>query len=237
MKNFALQKRVPLMLAVAGLALAIAPCTRADSYTENMSFVGGGLSCSPACTGPYATMEVDLTSATTAVLTFTALTDDGTYQYLIGDDSQAVALNVNATSATVSGITATQLGGFTPIAYSPDYYFSSPQGYDSLGYYNLNIDGTGAGYSTAATEISFTLTDTGGTWGSAYDVLTNNGNGYHHDAAIPVYVCPEGSCDATNEITHGTVGASQVPEPASIVLLGTLLVALAGCTRRLLSTR
>lgn len=213
------------------MALATAPWARADidSYTENLSFVGSGLSCgTPACTGPYATLSVDLETTTTALITLTA-DSTANYQYLIGDDSQAAVLNVNSTNATVTGISATQLPGFTSISYTPHYYFGSPNGYDSLGYFNVNIDGTGSGFNTAATSISFTLTDVSGTWASAYNVLTNSGNDYNHDVGVPVYVCPAGSCTATSQITadHGTAGAAQVPESSSVLLLGAMMIALA----------
>lgn len=230
MKHLALPKRLLLMIVVAGVVLAIAPCVFADTeYTENISLIGQTTqACTPACTGPFATMSVDLTSLTTAVITLTG-DSNGTYQYLIGDDSQALALNIDATNASVSGISATYLPGFTANTYTPKYYFASPQGYDSLGYFNLNINGSGAGYDTAATEISFTVTDLSGSWGSAYEVLTSQGNDYGHDVGLPWYACPLSDCTASptlSEDGHGTAGAAPVPEPASIALLGGVLLVL-----------
>ena len=210
-----------------GLCLAMAPFAAADMYTEDLSIVGAGLSCSPACTGPYVSMTVDRTSPTIATITFDALSNS-TYQYLIGDDGQALALEVNATSASVSGISATQLPGFTSISYSPVYSFTPPgTGYDSLGYFNVLLDGTGAGYNTAATSISFTLTDNSGTWASVFDVLTSKGNDYGYAVGVHTYVCPDSSCATTDETTSGSVGAPPaVPEAASLPLLATGLAGL-----------
>jgi hypothetical protein len=104
-------RKLLCIVAVAGLTLAMSSLAMAD-YTENISINGAGLnSCSPACTAPYATMTVDLTSANTATITFNYV-DNGTYKYLLGDHTQALALNVNASSFTVSGITpSNSLGG------------------------------------------------------------------------------------------------------------------------------
>jgi hypothetical protein len=81
MKHLALPKRLLLMIVVAGVVLAIAPCVFADSdYTENISLIGQTTqACTPACTGPFATMSVDLTSTTTAVITLTG-DSNGTYR-------------------------------------------------------------------------------------------------------------------------------------------------------------
>jgi hypothetical protein len=223
-----------MMLVVA---LAMAPCIHADSYTEYISRQGTTFTCTPACLAPYATLEVDLTTDTTATITLTGL-DNGTYQYLIGDDSQGAALNVNSTNFTVSGITATQEAGFTSITYTPKYYIASPQGYDSLGYYNLNINGTGSGYNTAAMSISFALTDVSGTWADAAAVLTSVGNDYGYDVAVPIYVCPASNCTSSStvsEVAHGTAGASPIPEPASILMFGGILLLVGRSLRRRMS--
>jgi len=240
MKNVAVLKRVLMILVVAGVVLAMAPCIRADStYTENITVVGSAISgCSPACTGPWETMEVDLTSADTAVITITGLSN-GDYQYLLGDDSQALALNVNSNDFQVSGITATQVSGFTSITYTPHYYFTAPySGYDSLGDFNFVLDGTGAGFNTAAESISFTVTDeNGATWASVYNVLANNtGSSHPVDVGVHTYACIESDCTSSPTLSEegngGSYGASVVPEPASIALFGTVLCLVALARRR-----
>ena len=62
-------------------------------------------------TGPYASLQVNLTSPTTANLTFTSL-DNGGYTYLMGATGSA-DINVNAASWTLSALNGTNsISGF-----------------------------------------------------------------------------------------------------------------------------
>jgi hypothetical protein len=77
----------------------------------------------------------------------------------------------------------------------------------------------------ASDTISFTLTNTGGTWASASDVLVANAQGY--DAVAHIFVC-EGTgtdCNAsTDALATGFAGEGgvgvPVPEPSALLLLG-----------------
>ncbi len=222
-----------LSLVVVGFALAMtSPALADDVYTENISINGQGLS---GYTGPYATMTVDLTSSNTATVTFNSLINGG-YDYLIGDDSQALVLNINenGTSVSISNISSSNsLGGFTSPTLVGDFY-TTPQGFDSLGYFNFALNESPAGnFADSSTTISFILTDNGSTWSSASNVLTSVGNDYNHDVGIHVFPCPQGNCSVSSGIaTVYDAGASPVPEPTSIAMLGSGLLGLAGFARR-----
>jgi hypothetical protein len=177
-------RRTAARLAACGALASILAAGTASADSVSFQLTDGNLS---AYNGPYASVTVDLTSSTTAIITFTSLPGSssncgstGCY-YLMGDGGSA-AVNVNATSFSVSSISgANSLTGFTPGPYT-----TGSGNEDGLGNYNLRIDGFD-GWSHSADSITFTLTDISGTWASAYDVLIANNKGY--DAAIHFFPC------------------------------------------------
>src|SRR5690242_14889367 len=158
-----------ILSAMAIAALAVAPSAIADVvYT-----IGVPNTALTAYSGPYATTTVQLVDATHATITFDALTNGG-YVYLLGDGSEA-DVNVNATSWTISGISGSNpYPGFSlPGPYSD----AGSQNVSSFGVFNQAVNGFD-GFSHAAAEVSFLLTNTGGTWAADGDVLTPNADGY-----------------------------------------------------------
>jgi hypothetical protein len=171
--------------------------------------------------GPYGEMTIALTTATTATVTFTSDTVGGN-TYLFGDGTSA-GVNVNASSFTITGISGSNGGtGFTPGPYTVE----NPPGTTNVsefGLFNGVIDSFD-GYPNASDTISFTLTNTGGTWASASDVLVANADGY--DAVAHIFVCAgTGTCNAsTGALATGFAGersgSVSVPEPSALLLLG-----------------
>ena len=97
--------------AVSTLALA-GPTARAvvlDSADIAISVPNAALS---GFTGPYATLHIDLTSTTTADVTFTSLTNGG-FIYMMGDGGTA-DLNVNGIYTLGPVAEANSIAGFTP---------------------------------------------------------------------------------------------------------------------------
>jgi hypothetical protein len=192
---------------------------------------------------------VDLTSPTTATVTFTSL-DNGGNVYMMTDGSSA-DLNVNAAigNFTVTGLTGTKTpsggpnvacGAGVTCSISLSDTIQANQNVDGQGKFNLTIDSLASGPKQGETQISFTLTLTSGTWSSASNVLTPNGSG--NVAAVHVGAFAD-TCNGTitasgacSNFVSGSTGFSGVPAPVVGAGLPGLIAACSGlialCRRR-----
>jgi len=189
----------PILIAVACLGLQQA---KADSVTYMLT--NGN---SPSLgTGPFGTVTVSLTG-NTATITFTAAAG-----YLFVDGS-AVDVNVNANSWTVANITSNG----NPVS------DSGSGNVDGFGIFNQTLSQQNA--SNGASLVTFTLTNTSGTWASASQVLIANGSGW----LVAAHIFLVGS----NGITGFAAGnTTTVPDGGTtVMLLGAALGAL-GMARR-----
>jgi hypothetical protein len=213
-------------LFLLALALFVGRSAFADTFTYQLG--AGNSAITPAPYGlPYGTVLVNRTSTTTAVFTFTA---NSGYLFL---DSGSAAVNINATSWTIGNISATLLtGAATPL---PTNSGSGQE--DGFGNFNQTLDQFD-GFMDAMTTLSFTVTDTSGTWASVSNVLAANNNG--NFVAAHVGVCNVKPCvtsaNGGSFLSTGyasETGATNVPEPSSLWLLGSGFLALPAIARRL----
>jgi hypothetical protein len=216
--------RAAMLFALAGcLSLVCAFQTKADTTTITISNPNTAIAC---CTGPYATVDINRTSTTTATITFSSLTNGG-YIYLMGDGGTA-DLNVNGTYSLGAVTESNSVSNL----FTPTYLSNTPGQVDGFGQFNLSLNNTD-GFTDSATSISFTLTATGATtWGSAADVLVANSGG--STVAIHAFACAVPGCSTTSGAfaTGFAANGSQVPEPVSMLLFGSGLVAIGAKLRR-----
>ena len=212
-----------VLIAIAGLGLQQA---KAD-FIFNLTVGNSGLSGFP---GPYATVDVHLTDPTHATISFTSLTN-GTNIYLFGAVN-AVDVNVNATTWTIGSFTATNAGtGFTPGPLSD----GGSGTVDGFGVLNQTVNSFD-GFTHASDFISFTLTNTSGTWASDTTVLVANNQGVFGAAHIFVTTTIGGVNASNSALVTGFAanGGSTVPDGGTtVMLLGAALGAL-GMARRFL---
>jgi hypothetical protein len=211
-----------VLIAIAGFGLQ-----QADAFTSSL---GTGNPAISGFAGPYGTVTVTLVNSTTATITFTSNTKAGNI-YLFGDGG-SVAVNVNASTFTVSNITGSNSGtGFTPGPYT----FAGAGTEDGFGSFNLTINSFD-GFTHSSDTISFTVTNTSGTWASAADVLAFNANGF--DAAAHIFVTSAPANASNSALATGfaaeNAGGVGVPDGGTtVMLLGVALGAL-GMARRFL---
>jgi hypothetical protein len=209
-----------VLIAIAGFGLQ-----QADAFTSQLNVGNPAIS---GFTGPYGTVTITLVNSTTATVTFTSNTVAGNI-YLFGDGG-SVALNVNATTFSVSGISGSNTGtGFTPGPYT----FAGAGVEDGFGSFNLTINSFD-GFTHSSDTISFTVTNTSGTWASAADVLAFNANGY--DAAAHIFVTSSPANASNSALATGFAAENAVGAPdggTTVMLLGAALGML-GMARRFL---
>ena len=107
---------------------------------------------------------------------------------------------------------------------------------DGWGVFNQTFNESD-GFTDALQTVTFTLTDTSGTWANSDSVLKANGNGAF--VAAHVGICNVDPCTFTGGSFANTGYASQggavnipTPEPSSLALLGTGVLGLATMIRR-----
>jgi hypothetical protein len=150
-------------------------------------------------------------------------------------DNKIVGVNVNATSWGVSGLTGTFLPGFNGL----DLSNIGAQQMDGFGTMNQAFKQFDS-FTWALQTVTFMLTNNTGIWTSAANVLKTNGTAF--DAAHI------GQCSATPCTINTPFGAANtgfaaepklpggaVPEPASLVLFGTMLFAGALLAKRMMN--
>jgi hypothetical protein len=189
----------------------------------SLGTANSGISGSP---GPYGTVQVNLTSSTTATITLTSLSNGGN-TYLFGDGG-TLGLNVNASSFTATNISGSNSGtGFK--GWSLKNVGSG--NLDGLGSYNLVINSVD-GFTQSVSTLTLTLTDTSGTWASAADVLTANSLGFDAAAHVFVTTSPADAANGASATGYAAGSPSVAPAPANLTLLGIGVLGLFGYSWR-----
>jgi hypothetical protein len=246
--------RIKTHLALAVLAALVTVLSvstaSADSFVGSIFLVDptNPLATPTLYPGPYGTVTIDLTSSTTANITFEALTN-GNYQYLFMDGS-SVGLVLSSTDVSVSGLTGTTLNANFS---GPDLSYELATGnptVDGVGDYNLRITEFD-GYDWALETISFTLTLNSGTWATAKSVIDNTQNIDQYidstngqlvtsaswvEAHIAVCDTSLGACSPSiAALQTGFAGgaAASVSESGTMMLLGAGLLVGGVLTRRI----
>ena len=214
-----------VVIACAGFMGFTVEPAKAD-FIFNLSTGNPAISGLP---GPYATVDVNLVDATHATITFTSLTNSGNI-YLFGDGS-TVGVNVNAASWTLGLVTGSNAGtGFTPATFSN----AGSQNVNGFGIFNQVID-SDDGFTSSSDHISFSLTNTSGTWANAMAVLLANSGGSLAEAHIFVTSFPADAQNGALVTGFAANGTETVPDSGSTVLLLGAALSAIGLVRRKLS--
>jgi hypothetical protein len=192
--------KMKLLAAAAAGVLALTFGTAASATTTfTLSTGNAAISGYPP---PYGTVNVNLVDSTHATIDFLSAVAGGYYF----TSAQVADVNVNATSWTVSGLTGN--GGALTNGGSNNA--------DGFGLFNQTFDQFD-GFSSKSSTISFTLTNTSGSWLTDAAVLTPNASG--NSVAAHIGVCADAGCTSFVSTGFATGGGGPIPEPATWAMM------------------
>ena len=207
-----MKRSVFLGLAAAVICGMSGLAARASSITYSIADPNSAIS---GYTGPYGSVAVTLVDSTHATFDYVAATPKFFFV-----DGSSVDANINATSFTVSNLVGTN-SVFAGPSDSPT--LDSAGVVSTFGTFNLVVKEKDASTADWTSEVTFTVTNTSGTWASPSDVLKLNDQNYYVAAHIAVYTGTGTPTSSSSAAVTGYAGdkgtpilTSAVPLPAAV---------------------